>query len=350
MVLNSEVQSGRIGVVVLSGFLGAGKTTLLNRLLHHSNRAKTLVIVNEWGEVGVDHHLLRHLDDRVVLIPGGCICCTVRGALVDTLRDMFMRAMRREVPVFDRVLIETTGMAEAAPVLFSLRYEPFLAQRFAYLGCVTVVDAVDLAARLSRFPVMRRQIVEADVVALSKTDLSDSTAQQAASALVAQINPGVRQVSAGRIEEVERALVAAQPGSASVLGWLDAMGAGQSVEMSRPGQRRLTRHGDIVSWVYRSGARWRRGAFLAAMDDCLRVLGDRVLRVKGVVAFTAGDGEVQHFIVHAVHTTLYPLERASDGGYQDTALIFIAEGADKDIIRAVGVRLALLDARLDELS
>ncbi len=350
MPSSSEAQCGRIGVVVLSGFLGAGKTTLLNRLLHRSNRAKTLVIVNEWGEVGVDHHLIRHVDDRVVLVPGGCVCCTVRGALVDTLRDMFMRAMRREVPVFDRVLIETTGLAEAAPVLFSLRYEPFLAQRFAYAGCVTVVDTVDLAARLARFPVVRRQIVEADVVVLSKTDLIDAAAQQTARAHVAQINPAVQQVSVDQIAEVEQALAAAQSGAASVSGWLAAMASGRSRSMSHLGQRRRTRHGDIASWVYRSCALWQRGAFLAAMDDCLRALGERALRVKGVVAFAAGDGEAQYFFVHAVHTTLYPLARTSDAWCQNTALVFIAEGVSEEIIAAVGARLALLNAKPDNPS
>ncbi|MFQ6691272.1 GTP-binding protein, partial [Bordetella pertussis] len=107
-------QDSRIGVTVLTGFLGSGKTTLLNRLVQEPEYAEAVVIVNEFGDIGVDHHLVRNVDDRIVLLEGGCICCTASGGLVDTLRDLFMLVVRRRIKPFKRVLLETTGLAGPA--------------------------------------------------------------------------------------------------------------------------------------------------------------------------------------------------------------------------------------------
>ena len=161
----------RIGVTVLSGFLGSGRTTLLNRLLQEPAYSDAVVIINEYGDVGVDHHLVRLAQDNIMLVEGGCLCCAVSGAVVDALRDLFMLALRRQIKPFRRVLIETSGLADPAPVLFTLKHDRFLAERYAYRGAIVVVDAQHGAGQLADQPEAARQLALADTVVFSKADL-----------------------------------------------------------------------------------------------------------------------------------------------------------------------------------
>ncbi len=128
-------------VAVLTGFLGSGKTTLLSRLLAHPEMGETAVIVNELGEVAIDHHLLRRVDERTVLLRSGCICCSLRGDLADELRDLLGRRERGEIPAFRRVVVETTGLADPAPILYTLLSEPVVKHHFVPETVVVTVDA-----------------------------------------------------------------------------------------------------------------------------------------------------------------------------------------------------------------
>src|SRR3954447_9193974 len=157
-------------VTVLTGFLGAGKTTLLNYMLRQPALAGTAVLVNEFGEIGLDHLLVEKLDENTVLLNAGCLCCTVRGDLVRALTDLLPRIEAGEVR---RVMIETTGLADPAPILATLMSDPVAARRYRLDGIVTVVDAVNAMAQLDAQPEAVRQVAVADRLVLSKTDLTD---------------------------------------------------------------------------------------------------------------------------------------------------------------------------------
>jgi len=194
-----------IPVAVLTGFLGSGKTTLLNRLLKSSQFARTAVIINEFGDVGLDHELVETSEESLVTLQTGCLCCAVRGDLERTLEDLLRRRDACTVTRFERVLIETSGLADPAPILHALVGDAGLGNRLALAGVVTVVDAVNGLATLERQSEAVKQVAVADRLVMTKTDLLGSTANELIARLAA-INPSARlltasfgEVDAGRL-------------------------------------------------------------------------------------------------------------------------------------------------------
>ncbi len=335
----------RIGVTVLTGFLGSGKTTLLNRWLRVldamplSAQADTLVLVNELGEIGVDHALIRHVDGRVVLVAGGCICCSVAGSLVDTLREMFLLALQRRVRPFRRVIIETTGVASPAPVLFTLRHDPFLTERYVYEGAVVLADAQHLPAQLQARGVAAQAVVQqialADLVLVSKGDLVSAGQRERVCDQVRALHPGVPvhvlaegvalpAVLAGDVLRAQR------EASAPVGRWL----ASYASPLRFPAG---LVHTDVVPLTLTLPAALRRGRFLSGMHDLQAGLGEALLRVKGVVAF---EGEAVPCVVHGVHRQLYPLQvlDAWPEGERVSRLVLIVRGVGADAVRALAAR------------
>ena len=320
---------------MLSGFLGSGKTTLLNRLLRTPDFTDALVVVNEFGDIGIDHHLVRAGDDRLAVIAGGCLCCTVRGGLVDTLRDMFMAVMARQVPPFSRVVIETTGLADPAPILFTLTHEPFLAQRFVYRGAVVVADVTHVERQLETQPEVARQLALADVVWMSKTDLADPTQHAAATDAVRGVNVFARVIDAADIggedineahigeadagrTSVEKTAVEGTASIAKAIGMLIHMLDDALVpRVSAPGYvPKLTSgsHGRVHQKVVRLPTPTSRVAFAQAVEKLQGDLGASLLRLKGIVRWHRRDGSTRVHAVHGVHDVMYAPEPLSEAG------------------------------------
>lgn len=186
----SEQIDTRIPVSVITGFLGAGKSTLLNRLLRHPDMGETAVIVNEFGEIGLDHALIASSQEDTVLLSSGCLCCTVRGDLVNTIRDLMQKRDRGELKPFKRVVIETTGLADPAPVLHTLMSDPVVAERCRLESVVTLVDAVNGDGTLDHHKEAIKQAAVADRLVLTKVDLAEPKAVQHLRHRLRHLNPG----------------------------------------------------------------------------------------------------------------------------------------------------------------
>ncbi len=178
-----------IPVLILSGFLGSGKTTLLRNLLVDPDAGEIAVIVNEFGEVGIDHHLVRKTDARTTLLRNGCVCCSMRDDLAEALRDLLSQRERGAIPRFGRVVIETTGLADPAPILHTIVSEPVLRSHFRVERVVTTIDAIGGASNLDTYGEALRQVAAADHLVVTKLDLTTREVIEDLKAKLRSINP-----------------------------------------------------------------------------------------------------------------------------------------------------------------
>ncbi|MBQ3679232.1 MAG: GTP-binding protein, partial [Succinivibrio sp.] len=182
----------KIPVNIITGFLGSGKTTLLNHWVNSEEFKDTLVLINEFGDVGLDHELVESVDSSVVLLQSGCICCSLQGALVDSLATNFIKAQRGEIPNFKRVIIETTGLADPSGVIGTLNGDDFLLDHYYHDGTITVLDGMFVRDQLKKQYEAVKQIALADIVIVSKTDLIESDELDAIYEITAKINPAAK--------------------------------------------------------------------------------------------------------------------------------------------------------------
>ena len=300
-------------VVAVTGFLGSGKTTLIRSFLDKPEGAGTAVVVNEYGEIGIDHALLRSSSDATVLLGNGCLCCNVRSDLQETLRTLFADRARGAVPSFARVIIETSGLADPGPVLQTFATDRALGREFHLQALITVVDAVAGADNIERMPEARKQVALADRIVVAKSDLADTGATERLVERITTLNP--TPVAIANNGEIEPSFLLDEPATPRrdfALGEADHT------------------HGlDSFSLTFDKPLSWP--GFEQAMAVLMSLRGPDLLRVKGFVALAECRGPV---VVHVVQHIAHPPVELEDWPDDDrrSRLVFVTRGLGREAV------------------
>jgi G3E family GTPase len=330
----------RIPVTLLTGFLGSGKTTLLSKLLNHAEMKDTAVVINELGEAGLDHILARtvesqHIADNTVLLESGCLCCTLTNEMADTLRDLFFKRALSAIPEFQRMVIETTGMADPGPIMANLMNEPVINSTYRLDAVVVTIDSFYGLEQIEKHSEARKQAAVADVLLLTKTDLATTAQILALTEKLGTLNPGatVHRISHGEIDPQDIINVGLfDPGTRKVQPqrWLR--------EVRKPG---LLQRGTLPTQSHEDGI----SSFTVTLPKPLTwdqlepvlqwlctTFSEQLLRLKGIVH---AEDQPDPLAIHAVHNTLYPptLLKGWDEDEPITRIVLIGKDLDEGKIR-----------------
>jgi G3E family GTPase len=330
--------SGAIPVTLLTGYLGSGKTTLLARLLAHPELKDTAVLVNEFGEIALDHQLLYSASETIVLLDRGCLCCALRSDLAEQLDDLYTRRMRKEVPPFSRVVIETTGLADPAPILQTLVAEPMLAALYRLDGVVTTADGQLGESELDTHFESVKQAALADRIVITKSDLADEASLARLEMRLRELNPAAPIIRAAHGEITPHAILNIGPydaerKTADVERWLRTDRYVPADDSPRLGFGRDERHDRrIRSFAVVLDAPVSGTRLWQALEALIERDGEKLLRVKGIVNVA---GQAQPRVIHIVQHVLYPvtiLPAWPDGDHR-TRLVFIVRDLDPEAVR-----------------
>lgn len=332
-------QAELLPVTLLTGFLGSGKTTLLNQLIRHLPR--TAVVMNEFGDVSLDHDLLEKMEGPMAVLSGGCVCCTVSGSLSPTLKNLYMARERGDIPKFERVVIETTGIADPAPILDTLLNDPWVRARFRMDGVVTTVDAVLGDAQLDSYFEAVKQAAVADRLILTKTDLASPADLAVLQSRLSKLNPAAEQLIAVKGElDFEQILN---------LGLFNARDKTPDVQKWLSAQRYKPVSGSLIGRAKAaSGSHDNRiRSFSVVLDDPIPLTGlasalemlvgfrsEHLLRFKAIVNIAGKDSPT---VLHGVQHVLYPETELEKWPTEDrrSRFVFIVRDLDPEFVNKV---------------
>jgi G3E family GTPase len=335
----NDIWSAPIIANILTGFLGSGKTSLLRRLLRQPDLSDMAVMINEFGEVGLDHLLIEAVDDDVVLLDSGCVCCTIRGDLKDALLRLYARRQRGEIPPFRRVVIETTGLADPAPIVATFAADLMLKHHFRVGNVVTVIDAECGAANLDLYDECRRQVAVADRLVVSKIDIAGPSKAARLRARLSRINSSAEIIESSESDDASAALLTHDTHDEAtrldeVRRWIaasvsDELGHDHHDEHDHAHE---SRHGDIRALLLSADEPLDWAAFGLWLSMLLNRHGASVLRVKGLINVVGRDAPVvvqgvQHLIHKPVHLERWPED------VPRTRLVLIVRGLDEKLIQ-----------------
>ncbi len=334
-----------VPVSILTGFLGAGKTTLLNGLLKHPEMSDTAVIINEFGDVGIDHLLVETADDNVFEMASGCLCCTIRGDLVDTLGDLMARRQKGTIKTFNKVVIETTGLADPAPVLHTIMNHPVLLEHYRLEGVLNVVDTVNGSATLDVHEEAVKQVAVADRLVLTKADLLvGKEGEEKLFAIIARLkklNRAARMLEVTTGEATPQNLFNTgiydpETKTANVARWLAADAYDNTGHSHRHDANRHDDHIESFSITSNKAiSQWNLDLFLELLRG---YHGPNLLRVKGIIKL---EEDLQKpLVIHGVQHIFHPpfqLDKWPDGDHR-SRMVFITRDIKKaqleDIFKA----------------
>jgi len=336
----------RIPVTLLTGFLGSGKTTLLNKLLHHPAMRDTAVIINELGDAGLDQIFANsnlaqnieseHIADNTVLLSSGCLCCSLKNELADTMRDLFFKRALQAIPEFKRLVIETTGMADPGPILANLMNEPVIESVYRLDAVVVTIDSIYGLDQLTANQEALKQAAVADVLLLTKTDLASDAQIDDLELKLNAINPGATQhrIVHGVIDPafiIDAGLFGIETKQAEPQRWLRAPVKNKLPKGTLP---QIVHDDEIKSFTVTmpTALKWRD--LKPVILKLCQVHGEKLLRLKGIIHAVDQPAPLA---IHAVHFTPYPptLLEGWTEAEPDSRIVIIGKGLDELEIRKI---------------